>query len=134
MRNNKMDKYYIREKIYSDKNLEKKIKEEVENYLDNSVLKLYPPFCVSEYSYNNNFEVVTAEIFEDSYILSDIHIEVDMVIYDYISHDDYKKERKVLINNKYFIGFNIRFSLNSNNTIENLILRYFNIYAISKNE
>ena len=33
MRNNKMDKYYIREKIYSDKNLEKKIKEEVENYL-----------------------------------------------------------------------------------------------------
>lgn len=129
-----MNKYDIREKIYNDKNLEKKIKEEVENYLDNSVLKLYSSSCVSEYSYNNNFEVVTAEIFEDGYILSDIHIEVDMVIYDYISNDDYKKERKVLINNKYFIGFNIRFSLNSNNTIENLILRYFNIYAISQNE
>ena len=35
-----MNKYDIREKIYNDKNLEKKIKEEVENYLDNSVLKL----------------------------------------------------------------------------------------------
>ena len=129
-----MDKYYIREKIYSDKNLEKKIKEEVENYLDNSVLKLYSSSCVSEYSYNNNFEVVTAEIFEDNYILSDIHMEVDMIIYDYISNgDDYKKERKVLINNKYFIGFNIRFNLN-NDVIDNLILRYFNIYAISKNE
>ena len=130
-----MNKYDIREKIYNDKNLEKKIKEEVENYLDNCVLKLYSSSCVSEYSYNNNFEVVTAEIFEDNYILSDIHMEVDMIIYDYISNgDDYKKERKVLINNKYFIGFNIRFSLNSNNTIANLILRYFNIYAISQNE
>ncbi|SUW00394.1 Uncharacterised protein [Brachyspira pilosicoli] len=130
-----MDKYYIREKIYSDKNLDKKIKEEVENYLDNSVLKLYSSSCVSEYSYNNNFEVVTTEIFEEGYILSDIHIEVDMIVYDYISNnDDYKKERKVLINNKYFIGFNIRFSLNSDNTIENVIVRYFNIYAISKNE
>lgn len=130
-----MDKYYIREKIYSDKNLDKKIKEEVENYLDNSVLKLYSSSCASEYSYNNNFEVVTTEIFEEGYILSDIHIEVDMIVYDYISNnDDYKKERKVLINNKYFIGFNIRFSLNSDNTIENVIVRYFNIYAISKNE
>ena len=130
-----MDKYYIREKIYSDKNLEKKIKEEVENYLDNSILKLYSSSCVSEYSYNNNFEVVTAEIFEEGYILSDIHMEVDMIIYDYVSNDDnYKKERKVLINNKYFIGFNIRFSLNSDNTIENLIARYFTIYAVSKNE
>lgn len=100
-----MNKYDIREKIYNDKNLEKKIKEEVENYLDNSVLKLYSSSCVSEYSYNNNFEVVTAEIFEEGYILSDIHIEVDMVVYDYISNDDYKRERKVLINNKYFIGF-----------------------------
>lgn len=58
-----------------------------------------------------------------------------MIVYDYISNnDDYKKEGKVLINNKYFIGFNIRFSLNSDNTIENVIVRYFNIYAISKNE
>lgn len=130
-----MDKYYIREKIYSDKNLEKKIKEEVENYLDNSILKIYPSSCVSEYSYNNNnFEVVTTEIFEEGYILSDIHIEVDMVVYDYISNDDYKRERKVLINNKYFIGFNIRFNFNSDNTIDNFVARYFNIYAISQNE
>ena len=49
MRNNKMNKYDIREKIYNDKNLEKKIKEEVENYLDNSVLKLYSSSCVSLY-------------------------------------------------------------------------------------
>ena len=69
-------------KDYKDKNIEKAIKEGVENFLDNTELKKYSldSGAYAEYEYLNNFVLITTEILEDGYILSDIHIDVNMIV------------------------------------------------------
>lgn len=90
----RISKEEVREKIYKDKNIEKAIKEGVENFLDNTELKKYSldSGAYAEYEYLNNFVLITTEILEDGYILSDIHIDVNMIVNDYSLNADNKKE------------------------------------------
>lgn len=133
----RISKEEVREKIYKDKNIEKAIKEGVENFLDNAELKKYSSDskAYAEYEYINNFTLITAEILEDGYILSDIHIDVNMIIYDYSLKCDNKKERFIALNNNYLIGLNLKFFLkNIEDDIEDIKVRYFSIYGFSNNK
>lgn len=126
----------VREKIYKDKNIEKAIREGIENFLDNTELKKYSldSASYSEYEYINNFVLITTEVLDNGYILSDIHIDVNMIVYDYILNDNNKKEKFVASNNNYLIGFNLKFFLkNIEDDIEDIIVRYFSIYGFSNN-
>lgn len=124
----------VRDKIYKDSNIEKKIKEGVENYLDLSILKKYSDNAYSEYDYINNYMLITTEVFEEGYIICDVHIDVNMKIYDYIPKDDNKNERYIALDNTYLMGLNLKFSLKEiDDDIENIEVRYFNIYGISDN-
>ncbi|TKZ28670.1 hypothetical protein EZH24_11650, partial [Brachyspira catarrhinii] len=62
--NDRITKEEAREKIYKDKNIEKAIKEGVENFLDNTELQKYSSDsgAYSEYEYLNNFVLITTEI------------------------------------------------------------------------
>ena len=124
----------VRDKIYKDSNIEKKIKECVENYLDLSILKKYSDNAYSEYDYINNYMLITTEVFEEGYIICDVHIDVNMKIYDYMPKDDNKNERYIALDNTYLMGLNLKFSLKEiDDDIENIEVRYFNIYGISDN-
>ena len=124
----------VRDKIYKDSNIEKKIKEGVENYLDLSILKKYSDNAYSEYDYINNYMLITTEVFEEGYIICDVHIDVNMKVYDYMSKGDNKNERYVALDNTYLMGLNLKFSLKEiDDDIENIELRFFNIYGISDN-
>lgn len=132
--NTRITKEEVRDKIYKDSNIEKKIKEGVEDYLDLSILKMYSDNAYSEYDYINNYMLITTEIFEEGYVICDIHIDVNMKIYDYMPKDDNKNERYIALDNTYLMGLNLKFSLKEiNDDIENIELRYFNIYGISDN-
>ncbi|WP_297297723.1 hypothetical protein [uncultured Brachyspira sp.] len=125
-----MNKEQIREKVYKDKNVETAIKDGVENYLSHTV----PNRADCEYEYLNNYTLITAEIFEEGYIISDVHIDVNMIVYDYISKDDGKKERYICLNKTYLMGLNLKFKLkNIDDDIEDIEVRYFNIYGITDN-
>ncbi|WP_440148957.1 hypothetical protein [Brachyspira intermedia] len=124
----------VRDKIYKDSSIEKKIKEGVENYLDLSILKKYSDNAYSEYDYLNNYMLITTEVFEDGYIICDVHIDVNMKVYDYMSKGDNKNERYIALDNTYLMGLNLKFSLKEiDDDIENIELRFFNIYGISDN-
>ncbi|MEI0487798.1 hypothetical protein [Brachyspira intermedia] len=124
----------VRDKIYKDSNIEKKIKEGVENYLDLSILKKYSDNAYSEYDYINNYMLITTEVFEEGYIICDVHIDVNMKVYDYMPKDDNKNERYIALDNTYLMGLNLKFSLKEiDDDIENIEVRYFNIYGISDN-
>ena len=124
----------VRDKIYKDSNIEKKIKEGVENYLDLSILKKYSDNAYSEYDYINNYMLITTEVFEEGYIICDVHIDVNMKVYDYMPKDDNKNERYIALDNTYLMGLNLKFSLKEiDDDIENIELRFFNIYGISDN-
>lgn len=132
----RITKEEVREKIYKDKNIEKAIREGIENFLDNTELKKYSldSASYSEYEYINNFVLITTEVLDNGYILSDIHIDVNMIVYDYILNDNNKKEKFVASNNNYLIGFNLKFFLkNIEYDIEDIIVRYFSIYGFSDN-
>lgn len=132
----RITKEEVREKIYKDKNIEKAIREGIENFLDNTELKKYSldAASYSEYEYINNFVLITTEVLDNGYILSDIHIDVNMIVYDYILNDNNKKEKFVASNNNYLIGFNLKFFLkNIEEDIEDIIVRYFSIYGFSNN-
>ncbi|TVL45291.1 hypothetical protein A9X74_13035 [Brachyspira hyodysenteriae] len=132
--NTRITKEEVRDKIYKDSNIEKKIKEGVEDYLDLLILKMYSDNAYSEYDYLNNYMLITTEIFEEGYVICDIHIDVNMKIYDYMPKDDNKNERYIALDNTYLMGLNLKFSLKEiNDDIENIELRYFNIYGISDN-
>ncbi|TVL62436.1 hypothetical protein [Brachyspira hyodysenteriae] len=132
--NTRITKEEVRDKIYKDSNIEKKIKEGVEDYLDLLILKMYSDNAYSEYDYINNYMLITTEIFEEGYVICDIHIDVNMKIYDYMPKDDNKNERYIALDNTYLMGLNLKFSLKEiNDDIENIELRYFNIYGISDN-
>lgn len=131
----KMTKEQVRDKVYKDENIEKSIKKGVENYLDFLTLKKYSDNAVSEFEYLNNYTLITAEIFEEGYVISDIHIDVNMIVYDYMSKDDNKKERYIALNKTYLMGLNLKFSLNSiEDDIEDIEVRFFNIYGITDNQ
>uniref|UniRef100_UPI003F4B06B0 hypothetical protein n=1 Tax=Brachyspira catarrhinii TaxID=2528966 RepID=UPI003F4B06B0 len=124
----------VRDKIYKDSNIEKKIKEGVENYLDLSILKKYSDNAYSEYDYINNYMLITTEVFEEGYIICDVHIDVNMKVYDYIPKNDNKNERYIALDNTYLMGLNLKFLLKEiDDDIENIELRFFNIYGISDN-
>lgn len=124
----------VRDKIYKDSNIEKKIKKGVENYLDLSILKKYSDNAYSEYDYLNNYMLITTEVFEEGYIICDVHIDVNMKVYDYMPKDDNKNERYIALDNTYLMGLNLKFSLKEiDDDIENIEVRYFNIYGISDN-
>ena len=124
----------VRDKIYKDSNIEKKIKEGVENYLDLSILKKYSDNAYSEYDYINNYMLITTEVFEEGYIICDVHIDVNMKVYDYMPKGDNKNERYIALDNTYLMGLNLKFSLKEiDDDIENIEVRYFNIYGISDN-
>lgn len=132
----RITKEEVREKIYKDKNIEEAIREGIENFLDNTELKKYSldSASYSEYEYINNFVLITTEVLDNGYILSDIHIDVNMIVYDYILNDNNKKEKFVASNNNYLIGFNLKFFLkNIEDDIEDIIVRYFSIYGFSDN-
>ena len=97
-----MTKEEVREKIYKDKNIETIIKDNTEIYLDFAVLKKYSNNAVSEYEYIGKYSLITTEIFENGYVISDIHINVNMKVYDYMSIDDNKKERYIASDKNYF--------------------------------
>ena len=125
-----MNKEQIREKVYKDKNVETAIKEGVENYLSHIV----PNGADCEYEYLNNYTLITTKIFEEGYVISDVHIDVNMIAYDYISKDDGKKERYICLNKTYLMGLNLKFKLkNIDDDIEDIEVRYFNIYGITDN-
>ena len=66
--------------------------------------------------------------------ISDVHIDVNMIIYDYSSKDDNKKERYIALNNNYLMGLNLKFTLrNIDDDIEDIEVRYFNIYGFTDN-
>ena len=131
----RMTKEEVREKVYKDKNIEEAIKKGVENYLDYSILKMYSDNAVSEYEYLNKYTLITTEVFEEGYVISDIHIDVNMIVYDYMSKDDGKKERYMALNKTYLMGLNLKFSLkNINDEIEDIEVRYFNIYGVTSNQ
>lgn len=132
--NNRMTKEQVRNKVYKDKNIENAIKNGVENYLDSIMKQLYSDTANSEYEYLNNYTLITAEIFEEGYVISDVHIDVNMIIYDYADKDDGKKERYIALNNNYLMGLNLKFSLkNIDDDIEDIEVRYFNIYGFTDN-
>lgn len=133
----RISKEEVREKIYKDKNIEKAIKEGVENFLDNTELQKYSSDsgAYSEYEYLNNFVLITTEILEDGYILSDIHIDVNMIVNDYSLNADNKKERFIALNNNYLIGLNLKFFLKDiEDDIDDIQVRYFSIYGFSNNK
>lgn len=133
----RITKEEVREKIYKDKNIEKAIKEGVENFLDNAELKKYSLdlAAYSEYEYINNFVLITTEVLDNGYILSDIHIDVNMIVYDYFLNDNNKKEKFIALNNNYLIGFNLKFFLkNIEDDIEDITVRYFSIYGFCNNQ
>lgn len=130
----RITKEEVRDKIYEDSNIEKKIKEGVENYLDLLILKKYSDNAYSEYDYLNNYMLITTEVFEEGYIICDIHIDVNMKVYDYMPKGDNKNERYIALDNTYLMGLNLKFSLKEiDDDIENIELRFFNIYGISDN-
>ena len=130
----RITKEEVRDKIYKDSNIEKKIKEGVENYLDLSILKKYSDNAYSEYDYINNYMLITTEVFEEGHIICDIHIDVNMKVYDYMPKGDNKNERYIALDNTYLMGLNLKFSLKEiDDDIENIELRFFNIYGISDN-
>lgn len=133
----RISKEEVREKIYKDKNIEKAIKEGVENFLDNTEFKKYSldSGAYAEYEYLNNFVLITTEILEDGYILSDIHIDVNMIVNDYSLNADNKKERFIALNNNYLIGLNLKFFLkNIEDNIDDIQVRYFSVYGFSNNK
>ena len=135
--NGRITKEEAREKIYKDKNIEKAIKEGVENFLDNAELQKYSSDsgAYSEYEYLNNFVLITTEILDNGYILSDIHIDVNMIVYDYFLNAESKKEKYIALNNNYLIGLNLKFFLkNIDDDIEDIQVRYFSIYGFSDNK
>ncbi|WP_176720581.1 hypothetical protein [Brachyspira hampsonii] len=130
----KMSKEEVRDKVYKDKNIELAIKEGVENYLDFTILKMYPNNASCDYEYTNNYTIITTEIFKEGYVISDIHIDVTMIVYDYMNRDDNKKERYIALNKTYLMGLNLKFFLKSiDEDIEDIEVRYFNIYGVSDN-
>ena len=130
----RITKEEVRDKIYEDSNIEKKIKEGVENYLDLSILKKYSDNAYSEYDYLNNYMLITTEVFEEGHIICDIHIDVNMKVYDYMPKGNNKNERYIALDNTYLMGLNLKFSLKEiDDDIENIELRFFNIYGISDN-
>ena len=130
----RITKEEVRDKIYEDSNIEKKIKEGVENYLDLSILKKYSDNAYSEYDYLNNYMLITTEVFEEGHIICDIHMDVNMKVYDYMPKGDNKNERYIALDNTYLMGLNLKFSLKEiDDDIENIELRFFNIYGISDN-
>ena len=135
--NGRITKEEAREKIYKDNNIEKAIKEGVENFLDNAELQKYSSDsgAYSEYEYLNNFVLITTEILDNGYILSDIHIDVNMIVYDYFLNAEGKKEKYIALNNNYLIGLNLKFFLkNIEDDIEDIQVRYFSIYGFSDNK
>ena len=135
--NGGITKEEAREKIYKDKNIEKAIKEGVENFLDNTELQKYSSDsgAYSEYEYLNNFVLITTEILDNGYILSDIHIDVNMIVYDYFLNAEGKKEKYIALNNNYLIGLNLKFFLkNIEDDIEDIQVRYFSVYGFSDNK
>ena len=133
----RITKEEAREKIYKDKNIEKAIKEGVENFLDNAELKKYSSDsgAYSEYEYLNNFVLITTEVLDDGYILCDIHIDVNMIVYDYFLNEASKKEKYIALNNNYLIGLNLKFFLRKiEDDIEDIQVRYFSIYGFSDNK
>ena len=79
--------------------------------------------------------MITTEILEDGYILSDIHIDVNMIVNDYSLNADNKKEIFIALNNNYLIGLNLKFFLkNIEDDIEDIQVRYFSIYGFSNNK
>lgn len=130
----RITKEEVRDKIYKNSNIEKKIKEGVENYLDLSILKKYSDNAYSEYDYINNYMLITTEVFEEGHIICDIHIDVNMKVYDYMPKGNNKNERYIALDNTYLMGLNLKFSLKEiDDDIENIELRFFNIYGISDN-
>ncbi|WP_304353850.1 hypothetical protein [Brachyspira innocens] len=129
-----MTKEEVREKIYKDKNIEMIIKDNTENYLDFAVLKRYSDNAVSEYEYIENYSLITTEVFENGYVISDIHINVHMKVYDYMSIGDNKKERYIASDKNYFLGLKLKFVLkNIDDDIEEIETGYFSIYAVEDN-
>ena len=129
-----MTKEEVREKIYKDKNIEMIIKDNTENYLDFAVLKRYSDNAVSEYEYIGKYSLITTEIFENGYVISDIHINVHMKVYDYMSIGDNKKERYIASDKNYFLGLKLKFVLkNIDDDIEEIETGYFSIYAVEDN-
>ena len=129
-----MTKEEVREKIYKDKNIEMIIKDNTENYLDFAVLKRYSDNAVSEYEYIGNYSLITTEVFENGYVISDIHINVHMKVYDYMSIGDNKKERYIASDKNYFLGLKLKFVLkNIDDDIEEIETGYFSIYAVEDN-
>ncbi|WP_297204945.1 hypothetical protein [uncultured Brachyspira sp.] len=132
--NSRMTKEQVRDKVYKDKNIEIAIKDGVENYLDSIMKQLYPSTASAEYEYLSDYTLITTEIFEEGYVISDVHIDVNMIIYDYSSKDDNKKERYIALNNNYLMGLNLKFTLrNIDDDIEDIEVRYFNIYGFTDN-
>ena len=135
--NDRITKEEAREKIYKDKNIEKAIKEGVENFLDNTELQKYSSDsgAYSEYEYLNNFVLITTEVLYDGYILCDIHIDVNMIVYDYFLNEASKKEKYIALNNNYLIGLNLKsFLKNIEDDIEDIQVRYFSVYGFSDNK
>ena len=135
--NGRITKEEAREKIYKDKNIEKAIKEGVANFLDNTELQKYSSDsgAYSEYEYLNNFVLITTEVLDDGYILCDIHIDVNMIVYDYFLNEASKKEKYIALNNNYLIGLNLKFFLkNIEDDIEDIQVRYFSVYGFSDNK
>lgn len=132
--NNKMTKEQVRDKVHKDKNIENAIKNGVENYLDSIMKQLYSDTANAEYEYLSGYTLITTEIFEEGYVISDVHIDVNMIIYDYSSKDDGKMERCIALNNNYLMGLNLKFKLkNIDDDIEDIEVRYFNIYGFTDN-
>ncbi|MEI0526845.1 hypothetical protein R4K54_13100 [Brachyspira murdochii] len=129
-----MTKEEVREKIYRDDNIETIIKDNTESYLDFAVLKKCSENAVSEYEYTNKYSLITTEIFENGYVISDIHINVNMKVYDYISTDNNKRERCIASDKNYFVGLKLKFVLkNIDDDIEDIETGYFNVYAVEDN-
>lgn len=134
LNSNRINKLEVRDKAYKDKNIEKAIKDGVENYLDLAVLKLYSNNAVAEYEYINDYMFITTEILENGYVISDIHIDVNMIINDYMSKDDNKRERYIALDKNYLMGLNLKFLLKDiDDDIDNIETRYFTIYGVSNN-
>ncbi|PCG20334.1 hypothetical protein [Brachyspira sp. G79] len=129
-----MNKEEVREKIYKDKNIEILIKDNTESYLDFAVLKKYSDSASSEYDYIGKYSLITTEVFENGYVISDIHINVNMKVYDYMSINDNKKERYIASDKNYFLGLKLKFILkNIDDDIEDIETGYFNVYAVENN-
>ncbi|WP_300754047.1 hypothetical protein [uncultured Brachyspira sp.] len=129
-----MTKEEVREKIYKDKNIERVIKDNTESYLDFSILKKYSDNAVSEYDYIGKYSLITTEVFENGYVISDIHINVNMKVYDYMSIGNNKKERYIASDKNYFLGLKLKFILkNIDDDIEDIETGCFSVYAVENN-